>query len=237
MKCSYIIFLLFQIADDTKRDRADSASNLIALSPMDKDKLNQHYKLDLDSLFSGGRTGTSTPPPTQHTLPQSLPDQASLSLSWPNGGMNSNTNTVIPRPSSPSKNVTRTTGGGGGTNLPPPVPPARTHKPENPQSTRESIKSSRTSFDINQFFGEFLNTAGAKPQTPSPTASSSNLHGLPMPAGRAPTLPPPPPIPARPGSQTNSIKKPSIQVKRVSTPKSDLLDLGDGFRKVPEVRL
>ena len=204
---------------------------------MNKDKLNQHYKLDLDSLFAGGRADTSTPPPTQRPLPQSVTDhpQASLSVSWPSGAMNS-ASTVVPRPSSPSKNVNRVSGTG--TLPPPPIPPSRTSKPEQTQPTRESIKSTGASFDINQFFGDFLSTvspATAKPQTPSPSASSSNLQSLPMPAGRAPSLPPPPPIPARPGSQSSSVKRTSIHIKRVSTPNSDLLDLGEGLSNVPEV--
>lgn len=200
---------------------------------MSKAKINQHYKLDLDELFGASRPGTSTPPLTDISKEHSIVD---LSMSWPSSNATAeprgNTHNVVkPNPPSPAKenHVAKS-----GSLLPPPIPPPRTLIP-NQTSTRQSIKSSRTSFDISQFFDDILDTNTTR-KALSPNASSNSLMSLSMPPGRAPTLPPPPPLPTRPGSQSiPGVARTSVSVKRSSTPTSDLLDFSDGTTFIPEV--
>jgi len=117
---------------------------------MNKDRLNRHYNLDLDSLFSSSQSSQSTK--------LSGSGSSNLSASAPSGQL----------------------------------------------STRQNIPNTRASFDMDHFFSSVLN----------PSQPSWKSMG-----------PPPPQIPPRTAANQ---KKASVQIKRVSTPTSDLLDLRQG---------
>lgn len=202
----HVPFLLLQ----ERRGRADSATNLIALSPMNKDRLNKHYNLDLDSLFAGtnSRTaGASGPHPPMPQLSTTDGKQNSLSVSWPS---TTNSSQMNHRPSSPMQSRMPN----GAAAALPSVPP-------------RSIPSSQGS--------SFADLEGIFSMTNSTWAEPS----LPMPTTMAPGRPLPPPVPARnttysTRNTTHSATRNSLQIQRSSTPTTDLLDLREGVT-LPEV--
>lgn len=92
-------------------------------------------------------------------------------------------------------------------------------------STRDVIKSTRTNLDVNKLVEEAFNSNGSQTKAQVP------WNTTPMHSGNTSM---PPPLPARPSSLRTS--RTSLQIKRVSTPTNDLLDLSEDI-KIPEVSL
>lgn len=56
---------------------------MIALSPLSKDRINKHYNIDLDGLYTGSRTSGAAGPSGKANHSVTDGQQSSLSLSWP----------------------------------------------------------------------------------------------------------------------------------------------------------
>lgn len=131
---------------------------------MNPDRLNRHYQLDLDTLFSGTATGSGQPQTVSNSWPAAV-TTAIGTVSSTAGPAITNTNAS----SSPSNKLPTSH-----TGLPPPPLPAR-----------DKIPSSRAPFDVGQFFSTVLSGTGSQGTVAKPEWGS----GLPPPTTQAPSLP------------------------------------------------
>ena len=107
-----------------------------------------------------------------------------------------------------------------------PFPPNIASPPTTPrngnQSARDVIKSTRTNVDVNKLVEDAFNCTSSQAKAKIPWNVSPTADGF---TGI------PPPLPARPSS--HRVSRTSLQIKRVSTPTNDLLDLSEDVR-LPE---
>jgi len=180
---------------------------------MSKETISQHYNLDLDSLFAAG--GVSNPTTSSLNSSAAFPSVSNPSSSLINSA---NKRASLP-PTLPYS-------------LPNPTQPAVSWPTSSASVSQSTQRPSPLPRTLNR---ENLTASGHLGAGPHPQLTSTNLlgvesflselsdrpsgHSLPMPTYRPPSLPPS--LPARPSTSNK------LHIKRVATPTSDLLDLGD----------